>query len=92
MNSWQIIALVSFVIVLPVIAAVVMQAGPLWVGALLYVATIVTHVTAWVIGVKCRYRWGQETLAFLVMGEIAIAALLAWSLVERIEYGRRKIS
>ena len=79
MNSWQIIALVSFVIVLPVIAAVVMQAGPLWVGA-------------WVIGVECRYRWGQETLAFLVMGEIAIAALLVWSLVERIEYGRRKIS
>ena len=67
MNSWQIIALVSFVIVLPVIAAVVMQAGPLWVGALLYVATIVTHVTAWVIGVGCRSLRGQATLAFLVV-------------------------
>ena len=55
MNSWQIIALISFVIVLPVVAAVVMQAGPLWVGALLYVATIVTHVTAWVTGMEYKY-------------------------------------
>ena len=90
MNSWQIIALISFVIVLPVVAAVVMQAGPLWVGALLYVATIVTHVTAWVTGME--YKWGQEIPAFLFMGEVAIAALLAWSLIERIEYGKRKIS
>ena len=90
MNSWQIIALISFVIVLPVVAAVVMQAGPLWVGALLYVATIVTHVTAWVTGME--YKWGQGIPAFLFMGEVAIAALLAWSLIERIEYGKRKIS
>ena len=90
MNSWQIIALISFVIILPVVAAVVMQTGPLWVGALLYATTIVTHVTAWVTGME--YKWGQETLALLVMGEIAIAALLVWSLVDRMEYGRRKIS
>ncbi|QHU93772.1 hypothetical protein GWK78_01860 [Candidatus Saccharibacteria bacterium oral taxon 488] len=92
MNSWQIIALISFVIILPVVAAVVMQAGPFWAGALLYVATIVTHVTGWVIGVEGKYRWGQETLAFLVAGEVAVVVLLVWSLFGRIEYGRRKIS
>jgi len=52
MNDWQIIALISFVIVLPVIAAVVMQVGPFWTGALLYIGTIVTHVTTWVMGMR----------------------------------------
>lgn len=45
MNDWQIIALISFVI-----AAVVMQVGPFRTRALLYIGTIVTHVTAWVVG------------------------------------------
>ena len=90
MNDWQIIALISFVIVLPVIAAVVMQVGPFWTGALLYIGTIVTHVTAWVVGM--RYQWHQGFLAFTIMGEIGVAALLVWSLCERLEYGRREIS
>lgn len=89
MNDWQIIVLISFVIVLPAIAAVVMQVGPFQTGALLYIGAIVTHVTARVMGM--RYQWYQEFLAFTIMGEMGVTALLVWSLCERLEYGRRNI-